>query len=69
MPRFIDNTSQAIDIFCEVWRNFEDRADNANRDRLCTAIADAVLNAVRTGSRDPADIYACAATQTRRSLN
>ena len=69
MPRFIDDTSQVIDIFCEVWRTFQDRTEKASRDRLCTAIADAVLNAVRTGNRDPANIYACAVTQARRSLN
>jgi hypothetical protein len=60
--------SQSIAIFCNVWEDIADRTDEANRERICSVIADAILR-VRAGARDPADIYAFALGKAFSALN
>ena len=61
--------SQSVVIFCSVWEGVKDRADDASRERICHAIADAILYRVRAGARDPADIHAFALSKALNSLN
>jgi hypothetical protein len=61
--------SQSVAIFCNVWEDIADRADEANRERICHAIADAILAKVRAGARDPADIYAFALGKAFSAMN
>ena len=61
--------AQSVAIFCSVWEDIKDRIDDVSRKRICHVIADAILDKVRTGARDPADIYAHAVSKACRSLN
>jgi hypothetical protein len=61
--------SQSIAVFCNVWEDIADRTDEASRERIYRAIADAILDKVRAGARDPADIYAFVLGRAFRSLN
>jgi hypothetical protein len=61
--------TQSVAIFCNVWEDIAGRTDEANRERICHAIADAILAKVRAGARDPADINAFALRKAFSAMN
>ena len=68
-PERAQRISQSVSIFRSVWDDVRDRTGEAGRERICHAIADAILDKVRSGARDPADIYAFALNKVISSLN